>query len=154
MTTNNQSAGQSGKQSKDDDMKLSRGKGSNTSATSGGGSKSSSGSSAGSGTKSSFAEPSNGASAKGSTGSPNGSGLKRNASDSSSRSSKGSVSENRSFASMDPEKQREIASMGGKAAHESGNGHEFTTEQAREAGRHSHDNDSKSSSRSSGANSR
>lgn len=43
--------------------------------------------------------------------------------------------EDRGFASMDPEKQREIASKGGKAAHESGNAHEFDSEEAREAGR-------------------
>ena len=42
---------------------------------------------------------------------------------------------NRGFASMDPDKQREIASKGGKAAHESGHAHEFTSEEAREAGR-------------------
>jgi general stress protein YciG len=36
---------------------------------------------------------------------------------------------------MDREKQREIASKGGKAAHLSGNAHEFTSEEAREAGR-------------------
>jgi len=42
---------------------------------------------------------------------------------------------NRGFASMDPEKQREIASQGGKAAHEKGTAHEFTPEEAREAGR-------------------
>jgi uncharacterized protein len=41
----------------------------------------------------------------------------------------------RGFASMDPEEQREIASQGGKAAHESGNAHEFDSEEAREAGR-------------------
>jgi len=41
----------------------------------------------------------------------------------------------RGFAGMDPDKQREIASEGGKAAHESGNAHEFTSEEAREAGR-------------------
>ncbi|HSW19551.1 MAG TPA: KGG domain-containing protein [Ramlibacter sp.] len=41
----------------------------------------------------------------------------------------------RGFASMDPEKQREIASEGGKAAHESGKAHEFTSEEARDAGR-------------------
>lgn len=41
----------------------------------------------------------------------------------------------RGFASMDENKQREIASKGGKAAHQSGNAHEFTTEEAREAGR-------------------
>lgn len=36
---------------------------------------------------------------------------------------------------MDPDKQREIASEGGRAAHESGNAHEFSSEEAREAGR-------------------
>ncbi len=40
----------------------------------------------------------------------------------------------RGFASMDEEKQREIASKGGKAAHEKGTAHEFTPEEAREAG--------------------
>lgn len=39
------------------------------------------------------------------------------------------------FASMDEEKQREIASEGGRAAHEKGTAHEFTSEEAREAGR-------------------
>ena len=41
----------------------------------------------------------------------------------------------RGFASMDKEKQREIASKGGKAAHETGAAHEFNTEEARVAGR-------------------
>lgn len=41
----------------------------------------------------------------------------------------------RGFASMDKEKQREIASMGGKAAHAKGTGHQWTVEEAREAGR-------------------
>lgn len=41
----------------------------------------------------------------------------------------------RGFASMDEDKQREIASKGGKAAHASGNAHEFDSEEAREAGR-------------------
>lgn len=36
---------------------------------------------------------------------------------------------------MDPQKQREIASKGGKAAHQKGTAHEFTTEEARVAGR-------------------
>jgi general stress protein YciG len=36
---------------------------------------------------------------------------------------------------MDPEKQKEIASQGGKAAHERGTAHEFTSEEAREAGK-------------------
>jgi len=48
---------------------------------------------------------------------------------------------NRGFASMDPERQREIASEGGKAAHASGNAHEFTSEEARKAGSMSHKND-------------
>jgi general stress protein YciG len=39
---------------------------------------------------------------------------------------------------MDPQRQREIASEGGKAAHASGNAHEFTSEEAREAGKLSH----------------
>jgi uncharacterized protein len=43
--------------------------------------------------------------------------------------------EGRGFAGMDPEKQRKIASMGGKAAHESGNANEFDSESGREAGR-------------------
>jgi uncharacterized protein len=41
----------------------------------------------------------------------------------------------RGFASMDPQKQREIASRGGRAAHAKGTAHEFTPEEAREAGR-------------------
>lgn len=41
----------------------------------------------------------------------------------------------RGFAAMDPAKQKEIASRGGKASHEQGTGHEWTSEAAREAGR-------------------
>src|SRR5215213_5805571 len=41
----------------------------------------------------------------------------------------------RGFASMDPNRQREIASKGGHAAHEKGTAHEFTSDEAREAGR-------------------
>ncbi|WP_394829629.1 KGG domain-containing protein [Pendulispora albinea] len=41
----------------------------------------------------------------------------------------------RGFASMDEEKQRKIASQGGHAAHAKGTAHEFTPEEAREAGR-------------------
>jgi general stress protein YciG len=41
----------------------------------------------------------------------------------------------RGFASMDAVRQREIASKGGRAAHEKGTAHEFTPEEAREAGR-------------------
>ena len=43
--------------------------------------------------------------------------------------------EDRGFASMDRVKQREIASKGGKAAHQKGTAHEWTSEEAREAGR-------------------
>jgi general stress protein YciG len=41
----------------------------------------------------------------------------------------------RGFASMDKDKQREIASMGGKAAHALGRGHRFSPDEARDAGR-------------------
>lgn len=41
----------------------------------------------------------------------------------------------RGFAGMDAARQREIASKGGKAAHEKGTAHEFTSEEARVAGR-------------------
>jgi general stress protein YciG len=43
--------------------------------------------------------------------------------------------EDRGFASMDRNKQRDIASKGGKAAHQKGTAHEWTSEEAREAGR-------------------
>jgi general stress protein YciG len=43
--------------------------------------------------------------------------------------------EDRGFASMDRDKQREIASKGGRAAHVKGTAHEWTREEAREAGR-------------------
>jgi general stress protein YciG len=42
---------------------------------------------------------------------------------------------NRGFASMDRDKQKEIASKGGKAAHAKGTAHEFDSGEAREAGR-------------------
>ena len=41
----------------------------------------------------------------------------------------------RGFASMNAEKQREIARKGGKAAHQKGTAHEFTSDEARAAGR-------------------
>ena len=41
----------------------------------------------------------------------------------------------RGFGSMDEDKQREIASKGGKAAHEKGTAHEFDSAEAKEAGR-------------------
>ena len=42
---------------------------------------------------------------------------------------------NRGFAAMDPEEQRKIASKGGRAAHEQGTAHEWTSSEAKEAGR-------------------
>ena len=44
----------------------------------------------------------------------------------------------RGFACMDPERQRETASQGGRAAHASGNAHEFNSQEARDAGSKSH----------------
>lgn len=51
-----------------------------------------------------------------------------------------SGTKNRGFASMDLQRQREIASEGGKAAHQKGTAHEFTSEEARRAGSMSHGN--------------
>jgi hypothetical protein len=66
--------------------------------------------------------------------------------------SQSSGTRNRGFASMDPQRQREIASQGGKAAHEKGTAHEFTSEEARRAGSMSHGNrQSASASSSSGS---
>ena len=45
------------------------------------------------------------------------------------------ATEDRGFASMDPEKQRTIARKGGRAAHEKGTAHEWTSDEARRAGR-------------------
>ena len=42
---------------------------------------------------------------------------------------------NRGFASMDRNKQREIASKGGRAAHAKGTAHEWSSDEARNAGR-------------------
>ena len=44
-------------------------------------------------------------------------------------------SRGRGFAGMDPERQRQISSQGGKAAHQKGTAHEFDSNEAREAGR-------------------
>ena len=41
----------------------------------------------------------------------------------------------RGFAAMDPERAREISRLGGRAAHVAGTAHEFTKEEAREAGK-------------------
>ena len=50
-------------------------------------------------------------------------------------STSGNRTSKRGFASMDEDRQREIASEGGKAAHQKGTAHEFSSEEAREAGR-------------------
>jgi hypothetical protein len=68
--------------------------------------------------------------------------------------SKQSDTSNRGFASMDPERQREIASEGGRAAHQAGTAHEFTSAEAREAGKMSHKNDNAQQSSSSGSSSK
>ncbi|AMR28073.1 hypothetical protein A0257_13880 [Hymenobacter psoromatis] len=47
----------------------------------------------------------------------------------------GSRTSRRGFASMDPTEQRRIASEGGKASHASGQGHKWTADEARAAGR-------------------
>ena len=52
----------------------------------------------------------------------------------------GQASGGRGFAGMDRERQREIASQGGRAAHASGNAHQFTSEEARAAGSKRHAN--------------
>ncbi len=46
----------------------------------------------------------------------------------------GSGKSKRGFASMDPSRQREIASKGGRAAHEKGTAHEWSSDEARSAG--------------------
>jgi general stress protein YciG len=65
-----------------------------------------------------------------------------------------SGTKNRGFASMDPERQRQIASEGGKAAHQKGTAHEFTSEEARRAGSMSHGNRQSASNASSSSSSR
>jgi general stress protein YciG len=45
----------------------------------------------------------------------------------------------RGFASMDKEKQREIASKGGRAAHEKGTAHEFSSNEASMAAKRGHE---------------
>lgn len=44
-------------------------------------------------------------------------------------------SSNRGFAAMDPTKQKKIASLGGKRAHEKGTAHQFTSQEAQAAGK-------------------
>ncbi len=55
--------------------------------------------------------------------------------DAGSRPAESSGTSRRGFASMDEGRQRAIASEGGRAAHARGTAHEFTSDEAREAGR-------------------
>ena len=66
---------------------------------------------------------------------------------------KQSATKNRGFASMDPQRQREIASEGGRAAHAKGTAHEFTSEEARRAGAMSHKTGNRQSASRSNSNS-
>lgn len=50
------------------------------------------------------------------------------------------MSQNRGFKTMDPVKQREIASKGGKAAHQKGTAHEWTSEEGAAASQRAIDN--------------
>lgn len=45
----------------------------------------------------------------------------------------------RGFAAMDPQRVKEIARMGGRAAHQSGHGHEWDSDGARAAGKRRHE---------------
>ena len=63
---------------------------------------------------------------------PQNAGSEREAS-STERSNRGSS--NRGFAAMSPERQRQIASEGGRAAHRQGVAHEWNSDEARKAGR-------------------
>ncbi len=49
--------------------------------------------------------------------------------------SDGAQATTRGFAAMDPERQREIARLGGRTAHQRKRAHRFTAEEARDAGR-------------------
>lgn len=53
----------------------------------------------------------------------------------SSKDKHDSNKDKRGFASMDEDKQKEIASKGGKAAHKKGTAHEFDWEESSEAGK-------------------
>jgi len=46
----------------------------------------------------------------------------------------------RGFASLTPERRKEIASQGGRAAHASGHAHQYTSDEARAAGKKRHEN--------------
>jgi len=62
-------------------------------------------------------------------------GVPQGAGSASSTNGQSRTRSNRGFASMDRDKQKEIASKGGRAAHAKGTAHEFDSGEAREAGR-------------------
>ena len=74
----------------------------------------------------------------------------RNQSQGSRDNNQGQSGSGRGFASMDPDRQREIAAEGGRAAHASGNAHEFTSQEARAAGAKSHGGGSNNAASGSG----
>ncbi|MGB3879247.1 MAG: KGG domain-containing protein [Diaphorobacter nitroreducens] len=74
----------------------------------------------------------------------------RNQSQGSRDNNQGQSGSGRGFASMDPDRQREIAAEGGRAAHASGNAHEFTSQEARAAGAKSHGGGANNASSGSG----
>lgn len=59
--------------------------------------------------------------------------------------------EPRGFATLRPEKRRLISSKGGRAAHQKGSAHQFTSEEAREAGKKGGLASARSRSKKSGA---
>lgn len=65
----------------------------------------------------------------------NGGDMQSQAASNGSNAGNGGKRSNRGFASMDRERQKEIASKGGKAAHAKGTAHEWTPDEARVAGR-------------------
>ena len=51
-----------------------------------------------------------------------------------SKETAGQATPLRGFARMDPQRQRQVSSLGGRTAHARGSAHEFTSEEARQAG--------------------
>jgi len=64
-----------------------------------------------------------------------GSDSQSNGGDTRSQSNGGVRKSNRGFAAMSPERQKAIASEGGRAAHRQGVAHEWSSDEARQAGR-------------------
>ena len=73
----------------------------------------------------------------------------QNTNESKNQNTKPDNQSGRGFASMDSDRQRDIAAEGGRAAHASGNAHEFDSKEAREAGAKSHGGQSADNTRGS-----